>query len=113
MSGEPAWIFFAANYEFDPATWQKEYPIGRDAEVPGFGSVSHIQKFYFGSPDKETQIYGLGRHIDSKTLYLANAKEVGANLIMEPNRVPEGLKLIKAVPFPSGEPAFYLFAGTR
>ena len=113
MSGEPAWIFFAANYEFDPATWQKEYPIGNDVEVPGFGSISHIQKFYFGSPDKDTQIYGLGRYIDSKTLYLANAKEVGANLIMEPNRVPEGLKLLKAVPFPSGEPAFYLFAGTR
>lgn len=113
MSGEPAWIFFAGYYQFDPAIWQREFPIGRDIEISGFGKVSHIQKYYFGSPDKSVQIYGLSRYIDSKTLYLANASEVGANLITEPASVPGGLKLIKAFAFPSGEPAFYLFAGTR
>lgn len=113
MSGEPAWIFFAAYYEYPPALWQAQYPIGRDIDVPGFGKISHTGKFYFGSPDPKVQIYGLGQYIDSKTLYLANAKEMGANLIMEPDRAPKGLKLIKAIPFPSGEPAFYLFAGER
>lgn len=113
MSGEPAWIFFAANYQYDPKLWQKEYPIGNDVEVAGFGKISHTGKFYFGSPDKSIQIYGLGKVIDSKTLYLANASEVGANLILEPNRVPEGLKLIKAIAFPSGEPSMYLFAGIK
>lgn len=113
MSGEPAWIFFAGYYQFDPATWQKEFPIGRDVEILGFGKVSHIQKYYFGSPDKSVQIYGLSRYIDSKTLYLANANEVGGNLIRNPNETPAGLKLIKAIPFPSGEPVFYLFAGTK
>ena len=113
MSGEPAWIFFAAYYEYPPAVWQSQYPIGRDVDVPGFGKISHTGKFYFGTPDPKIQIYGLGQYIDSKTLYLANAKEMGANLIMEPGRVPNGLRLIKAIPFPSGEPAFYLFTGLK
>ncbi len=111
MSAEPAWIFFAGYYQFDPKIWQKEFPIGRDKEVSGFGKISYIRKFYFGSPDKSVQIYGLGRYIDSKTLYLANASEVGENLIANPDKVPPGLKLIKAVAFPSGEPSMYLFSG--
>lgn len=113
MSGEPAWIFFAANYQYDPLLWQKEYPIGRDTELKGFGKVSHTGKFYFGSPNSDVQIYGLGRVIDSKTLYLANASEHGENLVTNPDKVPSGLKLIKSVLFPSGKPAFYLFAGEK
>lgn len=113
MSGEPAWIFFAGYYEYPPADWQKNFPIGNDVEVPGFGKISHIGKFYFGSPDSSVQIYGLSRYINAKTLYLANAKEVGENLILNPDKGPVGLKLIKAIPFPSGEPAFYLFSGTQ
>lgn len=112
MSGEPAWIFFAGAYSFPPEVWQKEFSPDNSVEVAGFGKISHVGKFYFGSPSPDVQIYGLNRVIDSKTLYLANAKEVGANLIMEPTRVPEGLKLIKIIAFPSGEPAFYLFSGT-
>lgn len=117
MSGEPAWIFFAGFYQFDPATWQKEFPIGHDVEVSGFGKVSHVQKYYFGAPDRSIQIYGLERYIDSKTLYLANAAEVGENLIMYPDKVPPGLKLIKTIVYPSiypsGEPAFYIFTGEK
>jgi 4-amino-4-deoxy-L-arabinose transferase-like glycosyltransferase len=113
MSGEPAWIFFAGHYQYDPSKWQSEFPIGRDEEVPGFGKISHTGKFYFGTPDKDIQIYGLSRVIDSKTLYLANANEVGENLILNPDKGPSGLKLIKSIPFPSGEPAFYLFSGTE
>jgi 4-amino-4-deoxy-L-arabinose transferase-like glycosyltransferase len=112
MSGEPAWIFFAAGYPYPPDKWQKEFPIGRDEDVKGFGKISHTGKYFFGSPDPKVQIYGLGDYIDSKTLYLANASEVGANLILNPGSFPHGLKLIKAIPFPSGEPAFYLFSGT-
>lgn len=109
MSGEPAWIFFAGWYQYPPDKWQKEFPVGRDVEVEGFGKISHTGKFYFGSPSPSVQIYGLSRYIDSKTLYLANASEVGANLLMDPSKVPSGLKLIKAIAFPSGEPAMYLF----
>lgn len=113
MSGEPAWIFFAGCYEYSPTLWQKNFPVGNNVNISGFGEISHTGKYYFGSPDKSIQIYGLGRYIDSKTLYLANASEDGDNLIMNPDKVPSGLKLIKIVAFPSGEPAFYLFAGTK
>ncbi len=111
MKGEPAWIFFAGYYQYDPTLWQKEFPIGRDTELSGFGKVSHTGKFYFGSPEESVKIYGLGKYIDSKILYLANANEDGENLILHPDKTPAGLKLIKAIPFPSGEPAFYLFSG--
>lgn len=113
MSEEPAWIFFAGYYQYPPDLWQKEYPIGNDVEVSGFGKISHTGKFFFGSPLGDVQIYGLGRYIDSKTLYLANAEEVGENLIINPQKAPADLKLLKSFPFPSGEPAFYLFEGTK
>lgn len=113
MSNEPAWIYFAGWYEYPPALWQKNFPIGRDVNVPCFGEISHIGKFYFGSPDSKTQVYGLGRCIDSKTLYLANAGEIGNNLLLHPDGIPPGLKLIKTIVFPSGEPAFYLFSGEK
>lgn len=109
MAGEPAWIFFAAYYQYDPVKWQNDYPIGKDVELKGFGNVSHINKYYFGSPQSDVQIYGLSKVIDGKTIYLANAKEVGENLIINPDKTPSGLRLIKAIPFLTGEPAFYLF----
>ncbi|MFC1625717.1 ArnT family glycosyltransferase [Patescibacteria group bacterium] len=107
--GEPPWIFFAGWYEYPPDIWQKNFPIGNDVELTGFGKVSHIDKFYFAHP--QDGIYGMGRSIDDKTLYLANAKEIGANLIIEPDRTPPDLKLLKTFAYPSGEPAFYLFSG--
>ena len=109
-ANEPPWIFFAGWYEYPPDKWQSRFPIGNDVELAGFGKVSHIDKFYFGS--SQDGLYGLGKVIDNKTLYLAVAKEIGANLIMEPTRTPPELKLIKAIAYPSGEPAFYLFSGT-
>ncbi len=110
MRGEPAWIFFAGWYQYPPDKWQSEFPIGNDAYLKGFGNISHTGKYYFGNFNVEGQgIYDLGRYIDQKTLYLAVANEIGANLIMEPERTPHDLKLIKAIAYPSGEPAFYLF----
>lgn len=111
-ANEPPWVFFAASYPYSPREWQKNFPIGNDVALPGFGTVSHIDKFYFGSPEK-TGVYNWGKILDDKTLYLADAKEVNVNLILEPKRTPGDLKLIKAIPFPSGEPAFYLFTGTQ
>ncbi|MCH7730105.1 glycosyltransferase family 39 protein [Patescibacteria group bacterium] len=110
MAGEPAWIFFAGWYEYPPDRWHEGFPFEKQV-LEGFGEISFIDKFYFGTPQKDVAVYGLGEVIDDKTLYLANAKEVGANLIMEPGRTPAGLTLIKAISYPSGEPAFYLFSG--
>ncbi|OGM21732.1 hypothetical protein A2714_05530 [Candidatus Woesebacteria bacterium RIFCSPHIGHO2_01_FULL_38_9] len=110
MAGEPAWIFFAGLYQYPPDKWQREFPIGNDVYVEGFGKVSHTDKFYFGTFNVEGKgLYDLDTYIDNKTLYLALASEIGANLIMEPERTPANLKLLKAIPYPSGEPAFYLF----
>lgn len=107
MADEPAWIFFAGGYEYDPAKWQQEFPIGNDVEVNGFGKISHTGKFYFGSP--KDGIYSLSSVLDGKTLYLSSAKEIPWNLIQEQTRTPEGLNLLKSVAYPSGEPAFYIF----
>lgn len=109
-SDEPPWTFFAAWYEYPPADWQKNFPIGNDVILPGFGKVSHINKFYFGSPEIGG-VYNFGKAVDKSTLYMASAKEVNVNLIMEPERTPKDLVLLKAISFPSGEPAFYLFTG--
>ncbi len=111
MAGEPAWIFFAGWYQYPPDKWQKEFPIGNDVVLPGIGKVSHIDKFYFGSP--EGGLYDWGKVLNNKTLFLANAKEVNVNLIAEPFRTPSDLRLVKAVAFPSGEPAFYLLTGNK
>lgn len=113
MDGEPAWIFFAGCYEYPPEKWHEEFPVGNDEYVDGFGEISHTGKYYFGVPQKDVGFYGISDYIDEKTLYLANASEVGTNLIMEPEREPAGFKLIKSFAYPSGEPAFYLFSGVE
>ncbi len=104
---EPPWVFFAGAYEYDPKSWQENFPLDNKADLEGFGSVSYIDKYYFGSP--KAGLYDWGKIIDSKTLYLASTREVGVNLIREPERTPGDLKLIDSIAFPSGEPAFYLF----
>ncbi len=105
---EPPWIFFAAWSEFDPATWHKGYPFS-ETDLPGFGKVSYIDKYYFGKPADKMGLYDWGKILDTKTLYIASAKEVNVNLITEPHRTPGDLRLIKSIAYPSGEPAFYLF----
>jgi len=109
---EPPWIFFAANYSYPPDKWQANFPLQNKVELSGFGLISYIDKFYFGSPQK-LEYYDWGQILDEKTLYLASAKEVGPNLIREPERTPSTLSLIRAVAYPSGEPAFYLFSGVK
>jgi len=110
MTGEPMWIFFAGWYQYPVDKWQMEFPIGNDIFIEGFGRISHTDKFYFGSPQaEEGGVYSLNRFLEKGDLYLANASEVGENLIIDPGKVPSGLVLLKAIPYPSGEPAFYLF----
>ena len=110
-AGEPVWIFFAAWYQYPPDKWQANFPIGNDVNINGFGNVSHLDKFYFGTFNVANEsIYDLPKYIDKKTLYMAVAKEVGPNLVKEPEKTPPGLKLVKAIPFPSNEPAYYLFS---
>lgn len=113
MSGEPAWIFFAGYYEYPPQDWQNENPFNNTAVVDGFGEVSKTGKFYFGSPTKEIQVFGLGDVIDKKTLYLANAAEIGSDLEKNPEKTPPGLKLINTVKSVDGLPLFFIFSGEK
>ena len=106
---EPPWIFFAGWYMYPPQQWHEHYPFKKH-EIKGFGEMSYIDKFSFGSPGIGG-VYDWGKVLDEKTLYIASAKEVNVNLIMEPERTPKDLKLIKSISYPSGEPAFYLFTG--
>ncbi|MEK7521631.1 MAG: glycosyltransferase family 39 protein, partial [Patescibacteria group bacterium] len=112
MSSEPAYIFLLGWSQFDPSTFHKNY-IQRgeskwlDSEtIPGFGKISKLEKYYFGSAGVD--LYSLAGVLPDNTLYLATAKDVNVNLILEPQRLPSDLKLIKSSPFPSGEPAYYL-----
>lgn len=109
MADEPAWIFFAGWYEYPPEKWQTEFPIGNDEVVDGFGKISHTGKFYFGPVQKNIGIHGLHQYLGEDDLYLASAKEVAEDLVREPNKKPAGLELVRAISYPSGEPAFYLF----
>ena len=97
-------IFFASYYPIDPEVWQggleKEY-------VSGFGELSHLEKFYFGQVDGTIGLAGLAGLIGEKVLYVAAQREIKDNLIMDPQKTPPGLTLVKAIPYPSGEPAFY------
>lgn len=104
-AGEPPAIFLAGWYQYPPGEWQKGF---KDAEIPGFSPLRFIGKYYIGQMEK-IGIYDLPKYLPSRTLYVAVQREVGINLIMEPDRVPPGLKLVKAIPYPSGEPAFYIF----
>lgn len=113
MSGEPVWIFFAGWNQFPPDKWHQGYPFA-GTYVDGFGQLSYIDKYYFGTANEHgSSIYDLPKYINNKDLYIAVAKEMPWNLILEPDKIPPGLKLIKAIPYPSGEPAFYLFTSNQ
>jgi len=109
-ANEPPWVFFAGLYQYPPDKWQENYPLNNKINLPGFGRVSFIDKFYFASP-QDLGFYEWGKLLDKKTLYVASATEVNVNLIKEPERIAPGLTLLKAIAYPSGEPAFYVFSG--
>lgn len=103
-AGEPPLIFFLAWNHYPPQIYHKGL---QEDEVRGFNKIQHTGKYYFGQV--ESGFYSLSHFIDDTTLYIAVAREVGTNLIREPEKVPAGLRLVKAIAYPSGEPAYYLF----
>ncbi len=109
VANEPPWIFFAAWYEYPPKLWQENFPLDNVVPLEGFGDASHIDKFYFASPKEN--VFRWAEILDNKTLYVASAKEIPMNLILEPQRTPPGLSLMHSVAYPSGEPVFYLLTG--
>lgn len=107
MSDEPAFIFFLGWSQYPPNLVQGKLFKEKET-IANFGEMSRLGKYYFGSPSI-AGIYELGKQLPDNTLYVATAKEVNVNLIREPERTPKDLILVKAIAYPSGEPAFYLF----
>lgn len=110
QADEPALIFFLVYSAYPPNQFQEKYPLMQE-DMPGFGLLSKLDKYYFPHIGKGVSLYDLGSILPPKTLYLATMKEINLDLIREPQRLPKDLKLIKAITYPSGEPAFYLFTG--
>jgi 4-amino-4-deoxy-L-arabinose transferase-like glycosyltransferase len=100
-------IFFASLYPASPQEWQKGL---EKKSVSGFGELEHFGKYYFGQVDGSVGLANLSDYLDYETLYVASSREIKGNIITGQQSVPEGLTLLKAVQYPSGEPAFYIFA---
>ena len=109
MKGEPAYIFFAAHYAYDPAQWQLIDPVNNKIDVKDVGEVSYIDKYYFA--DLGGSLYDWGNSMTPKDLYLVPASVVHVNVYAEPERLPSNLKLVDSIPYPSENPAFYIFTG--
>lgn len=105
---EPPWIFFGSYMTYDAETWQQVKPDANWIDHEIYGRVTAIDKYIFGSPP-DANMYDWGKSLGGSTLFLASEKEVGINLIKEPERTPGDLMLIKSITYPSGEPAFYFF----
>lgn len=108
MAGEPTFIFFLGWSQYPPEEVQDG--IFKEKEtIANFGEITKIGKYYFGTPNA-LSVYDIAKSLPEKTLYVATQREVGINLITEPDRTPGDLNLLKAVAYPSGEPVFYLFS---
>lgn len=110
QAAEPPLLMFLAWSAFDPAEFQKNYPLVEE-EVAGFGKLQKLGKYYFGMPLSEVGVNGLGKVMDKDTIYLAAQREVDSlELARQPDKAPKGLDILRSITYPSGEPAFYLFA---
>ncbi len=106
---EPAGIFFLAWSSFPPKDFQNNL-FAKKFNLKGFGEVSELDKFLFTDVGVGKDLYSLPKDLPDGYLYLATAKEIGLNLIVEPERMPGDLKLIKTITYPSGRPVYYLFS---
>jgi hypothetical protein len=98
-------IFLASYYPISPRVWQKGFET---RYLSGFGELRGIEKYHFGQVNVEG-IEALPEVMDNDLLYIAAQRELGKNLVIDPQYIPEGLRLIHTVKYPSGEPAFYFF----
>lgn len=102
---EPPWIYFVSYYPYPPQLQPRNL---EKEDVYGFGELERLDKYHFGQIG-EIGVKNLARVLDSDTLYIAAEREIGENLIINPDKVYKGLTLVKLVAYPSGEPAFYFF----
>lgn len=115
---DPPLIFFLAWSEYDPAVFQKSYPL-EEVDLDGFKKVTRLGKYYFAETDGNLSSDGIisieeiGQLLDENTLYVASEREVEVDLIHNPDKIPHGLVILKSIAYPSGKPAFYLFVKSK
>lgn len=105
---EPPLIFFLALSQYSPSDFQQKYPLAKEF-LSGFGEVEKLNKYYFPAIGAGKNLYELGAILPENALYLATVKEINLDLIKEPERLPQDIRLVKIINYPSGNPAFYLF----
>lgn len=105
---EPSLIFFLGFSKFPPADFQKNYPMVKET-IPGIGETLKLDKYYFPPQGKGIGLYEIGKVLPKDALYVATQKEIIQDLLNEPERVPNDIRLVKVITYPSGKPAFYLF----
>lgn len=106
---EPSLIYFLGWSQFPPDVFQRN-PLLTKTSISGIGDVLELNTYYFTPQGSQNDLYTLGTKLPPDTLYIAPFSEIKFDLIKEPQRVPSNLKVIKTVFYPSGDPAFYLFA---
>ena len=104
---EPALIFFLAWSQFPPARFQASYPL-KEVDGGKLGKLQQLDNYYFTEVGSSVGFYSLAEALPDNALYLATQKEVNVDLIHDPGRLPDGLRLVKSFAYPSGAPAFYL-----
>ncbi|MDO8658173.1 MAG: glycosyltransferase family 39 protein [Candidatus Levybacteria bacterium] len=97
---EPSLKFFLGWSMYPPASFQKEYNTN---------PTLHLDKYEFPPIGQSLGLYEMGSKLPKGVLYLATAKEIVLDLNKEPGRIPNDIRLIKTINYPSGDPAFYLF----
>lgn len=108
MSNEPVPIFFLGWSEYQPNEFKKKYPFEKEL-VGNFGNISKIDNYYFANSNTQIDLYSLASFLQPGMLYIAPEKEIKLNLTKEPWRIPDNIKLLKTINYPSGTPAFYMF----
>jgi len=104
---EPAEIYFLAYSSYPPEKFQKNL-FQKKVVLKDFGEVSEIENYLFPEVGVGKDIYTLADDLPKGYLYLATAKEIGLDLITEPERIPSSLTLLDTIKYPSGRPAYYL-----
>lgn len=108
---EPALIRFLFWWQHPPEMFLREYKDDKPAEnvLSGFDGFSLGDKYYFGIVNKEKG--GIPAFVKTDTIYLVSQRdEIPGDWDWEKSP-PAGIKVLKAVRNPYGEPIFYIVTG--
>ncbi len=108
---EPSLIRFLFWWKYPPERFLKEFKEDKEKKdiLPGFNGFSLEDKYFFGSAKDSPG--GVSSFVKPNMLYLVSHQdEVGGDWDWEDNP-PEGIKVLKTIRNPYGEPIFYVVTG--